>query len=57
MLVSEIMGGLIAIIDIISNLKKINLMKRNNKSTAKKKIILMTVQTVLEVAGLGITFR
>ena len=32
-------------------------MKRNNKSTAKKKIILMSVQTVLEVAGLGITFR
>ena len=51
------MGGFKAIIDIISNLKKINFMKRNNKSTAKKKIILMSVQTVLEVAGLGITFR
>ena len=45
------------LINIISNLKKIKLMTKNNNTSTSKKKILMLVQTVLEVAGLGITIQ
>ena len=59
-IISQAMEGIKAIIKIITHLKKILKMRKKNNSMVtdnKRRTILMSAQTVLEVGGLGMTFR
>ena len=59
-IISQAMEGIKAIIKIITHLKKnLKMRKKNNSMVTdnKRRTILMSAQTVLEVGGLGMTFR
>lgn len=59
-IISQSMEGIKAIIKIITHLKKILKMRKKKNSMVtdnKRRTILMSAQTVLEVGGLGMTFR
>lgn len=59
-IMSQAMEGIKALVNVITHLKKLIRMKKNTNTMEpkkKRKIILLSAQFVLEVAGLGMTFR
>ncbi len=59
-IISQAMEGIKAIINVVTHIKKISKMRKQNNSLVtdnKRRTILMSAQTVLEVGGLGMTFR